>query len=106
MASCGGSGVISSLALLPPFPSVSSPFPPLPSLHVPRPASNRFLSLSLCLSVCLCLYYPLNSPPPVLNKLYSILCHSVAATPGGRDALVWANKGTPFPDTLWVHHQT
>ena len=35
------------------------------------------LSLSLSLSVFLCLYYPLNPPPPALNKLYPS---------GGRDA--------------------
>jgi hypothetical protein len=35
-------------------------------------AGLYFSTLSLSLSAFLCLYYPFNSPPHALNKLYSI----------------------------------
>jgi hypothetical protein len=57
-------------------------------------------TLSLSLSAFLCLYCPLNSPPHALNKLYSILYHHVANPSGGRDASVWASRGTPLPPHL------
>ena len=55
------------------LPSWAFPFlPPFP--HSPRGHGQLLLSL---LSAFLCLYYPLNSPPHALNKLYSILYHCV-----------------------------
>ena len=57
------------------------------------------LLYSLPLSAFLCLYYPLNSPPHALNKLYSILYHQVAGLSGGRAASAWACGGTPSPHT-------
>jgi hypothetical protein len=50
----------------------------------------------------LCLYHPLNFPPHVLNKLYSILYHRVAGPSVERDASAWACRGTLFPP----HHTT
>ena len=43
------------------------------------------LSLSLSLSAWLCIYYPLNSPPKALNKLYSILYLHVADISEGEE---------------------
>jgi hypothetical protein len=76
------------------------PLPPPPrSLSLSLP-----LSLSLSLSLFLSLYYPLNSPPYALNKVYSIL-YCVASLSGGRDASAWACRGTPFSHTLPHLHQ-
>ena len=56
------------LGLFPfPFPFYSLP-PILPCVH----GQSLFL-YSLPLSAFLCFYYPLNSPPHTLNKLYSLL---------------------------------
>jgi hypothetical protein len=64
------------------------------------PASILLLPITLLpLSAFLCLYYPFNSPPHALNKLYSILYHHVAGHSVGRDALTWAGGGTPLPYT-------
>jgi hypothetical protein len=53
------------------------------------------------LSLSLCLYYTLNSPPHALNKLYAILYPHVAGPSGRRDALAWARWDIPFPHT-WL----
>ena len=77
-----------------------SPFSPhsLPlSLHVLM--ASLYSSTSLSFSAFLCLYYPLNSLPHALNKLYSILYHCVAGPSGGKDASAWACRGTPCPHT-------
>jgi hypothetical protein len=84
-----------------------------PSVFLPPPLLSPFLSPSLSshahgwplllysstsllfLSAFLCLYYPLNSPPHALNKLYSILYHCVSCPSRGRDASAWAHGGTP-----------
>jgi hypothetical protein len=58
-----------SLASCPLVPSLPIPVPPLSTWS--WLANTSLLSLSFCLSFCL--YYPLNSPPHALNKLYSIL---------------------------------
>ena len=54
---------------------------------------------SLLLSAFLCLYYSLNSPPPALNKLYSILYSPVTGPSGRRDGLTWAPPRHPLPHT-------
>jgi hypothetical protein len=61
---------------------------------------------SLSLSAFLCLYYPLNSPPYALNKLYSMLYHSMTGPSKGRDVSAWAHRGTPFSHTIPHLHQT
>ena len=58
-----------SCLLAPCSPSLPIPFPHLSTWS--WPASTSLLSPFLCL------YYPLNSPPHTLNKLYSILYHSI-----------------------------
>jgi hypothetical protein len=81
-----------SLHPLVPFPL--SLFPPSSRAH-----GQPLLFYSLFLSAFLCLYYPLNSPPHALNKLYSILYHTVAGPSGGRYTSAWAHRGTPSPHT-------
>jgi hypothetical protein len=80
-----------SLALL--DSSFSPSLPPLSMCSWPWPTST---SLPL-LSAFLCLYYPLNSSPHALTKLYAILYHHVAGPSGGRDAFVWVHWGISFP---------
>ena len=87
-----------SLTLLPlTFLLPLSPHSLLPSLYVVM-AGLYFSTFSL--------YYPLNSPPHDLNKLYSILYCPVAGPSGGRDALAWARRGTSFPHTSPHPHRT
>jgi hypothetical protein len=62
--------LLSCFLLLSLPPSLPIPFP-APST-CSWPASSSLFSLS----AFLCLYYPLDSPPPALNKLYSILYFS------------------------------
>ena len=69
---------------------LASPLSPFPSPLSPHGHGLPLLLYSLPLSAFLCLYYPLNSLPHALNKLYSILYRCVAGPSGGRDALAWA----------------
>ena len=62
-----------------------------------------FSTLSLSLSALLCLSYALNFSLHALNKLYSILYRRVAGPSGGRDALAWTYRGTPFSFTQIEH---
>lgn len=75
---------------------------PFPNPHVLM--AGLYSSTPLLLS--LLLYYPLNSPPHALNKLYSILYSHVAGLSGGRDASAWAHRGTPFLQTSPDLHRT
>jgi hypothetical protein len=75
------------------------------SSHPPPPTCSWLASTSLFShSTCLCLYYPLDSLPHALNKLYSILCCPVAGPSGGKDTSAWAHQGTPLPPYLTTHH--
>jgi hypothetical protein len=60
-----------SLSFAPCSPSIPILFPP------PRTHGCSLLLYSLPLSSFLCLYYPLNSPPHALNKLYTTLYYTI-----------------------------
>jgi hypothetical protein len=82
------------------------PFLYLPSLSTCSGHGRPLLFYSFPLSEILCLYYPPNSPPHPLNKLYSILYHPVAGALGGRDAWAWADWDISFPHASPHIHRT
>ena len=71
------------------LPFLGSSLPPSPISFSLSPCvhGQPLLLYSLPLSAFLCLYYPLNSPPHALNKLYSILYCHVAGPSGGKTCL-------------------
>jgi hypothetical protein len=83
--------------------------PPLSPLLSPLSPCGHGWSLLLCslpLSAFLCLFYPLNSSPHALNKLYFILYRPVTGPSEEKDALAWVHWDTPFPHTSLHPHRT
>jgi hypothetical protein len=85
--------------LAPPLLLLLCPLAPyqLSKFLSPLPIHVLMASLYSSLSAFLCLYYPLNSPPHALNKLYTIPPCGLSLR--GEVASALAHRGTSFPNT-------